>query len=124
RAADESERPWVQRGDGVARGVVGVEGHRPAEEVPERAPHRAEHEPPERLGLGRRDHREAVGGDAARGERPVVAPEERNAPDAALSLAPGLPGTASWWAIRSSTRGPAPTSTAKFSPRPSNVSKR
>src|SRR5439155_2141282 len=88
RAADEIERPWVQRDDGVARGVVGVEGHRTADEVSERAPHRAEHEPPERLGLGRRDHGETVGRDAPRGERPVVAPEEGNAPDDVVADVP------------------------------------
>src|SRR5439155_1179170 len=41
-----------------------------------------------RLALGRRDHREAVGGDAARGERPVVAPEERNTPDDVVAHVP------------------------------------
>jgi hypothetical protein len=46
------------------------------------------------------------------------------ATDAALSLAPGLPGTASWCAISTSGRSPRPTSTQKFSPRPSNVANR
>ena len=61
RPARQRERRRLQGAPAVARRVVRVERYGPTDQVAQRAAHRAEDELPQRLGLRRRHHREAVG---------------------------------------------------------------
>src|SRR5260370_18839109 len=82
----EVERAGLERRQAVARRVIRVEGRGAAEGEPERAPHRIEDEPTERLGLRRRDDGEPVRGHARGREGAVVAPEARDATHDVVAL--------------------------------------